>query len=88
MEPCPHPRMPVPTTLHPDTRSGPRSRDTGSGPCTQNTHTSLTRIQLFGGCTELGILCDSVSDIRTFGRSPCGTETCCLCYSIRQVVEI
>lgn len=73
------PHTPVPTPVG--------HLNTGSVP-PRNTHASLTRIQLLGGRAELGILRDSVSDIRTFGRSPRGTEACCLGYAVRQVVKI
>lgn len=49
---------------------------------------ALTRVQLLGGCAELRVFGDSVSDIRAFGRSPRGAKACCLCYSIGQVVKI
>lgn len=80
MRPYLSPHTPVPTPApHLEHRLRPSSR---------NTHASLTRVQLLGGRTELGILRDSVSDIWTLGRSPRGTEACCLGYAIRQVVKI
>lgn len=77
-------RTHLPTHHPPRSTQDMRPGDSQPG----QTRTSLTRIQLLGGCTELGVFRDSVSDIWAFGRSPRGTETCCLCYPIRQVVKI